>query len=107
MISPRKWLLSVAAAGAALAGVAAHAQPPTPTPAVVTPSVAAPAATQPPDKAAPGTAKPAGATPGDDEGFIEFLGSDDVGDAAWWEFLKRAPPRGTSPSAPPPQDASK
>ena len=26
--------------------------------------------------------------------FIEFLGADDVGDAAWWEFLKKAPPRG-------------
>jgi hypothetical protein len=42
-----------------------------------------------------------------DEGFLEFLGSDDVGDAAWWEFLKRAPPRGSDPPAPPPQDAKK
>jgi hypothetical protein len=35
--------------------------------------------------------------------FIEFLGADDVGDAAWWEFLKKAPPAGNRP---PPQDAN-
>ncbi|MGB6308990.1 MAG: hypothetical protein WBF89_14485 [Steroidobacteraceae bacterium] len=41
-----------------------------------------------------------------DEDFIEFLGADDVGDAAWWEFLKKAPPRGVNPPpATPPQDA--
>jgi hypothetical protein len=53
--------------------------------------------------------QPADTPPGNttDEGFIEFLGSDDVGDAAWWEFLKRAPPRGDNPPAPPPQDAKK
>jgi hypothetical protein len=39
-----------------------------------------------------------------DDDFIEFLGSDDVGDAAWWEFLKRVPPRGGNPPAPPPQE---
>jgi hypothetical protein len=50
----------------------------------------------------PAAAKPPPTDPGD-EGFIEFLGSDDTGDAAWWEFLKRAP-RGVNP-APPPQDA--
>lgn len=46
---------------------------------------------------------PAQAAP-DDE-LIEFLGADDVGDAAWWEFLKTVPPRGENPPAPPPQDA--
>jgi hypothetical protein len=41
-----------------------------------------------------------------DDDFIEFLGADDVGDAAWWEFLKKAPPRGENPPpATPPQDA--
>ena len=40
-----------------------------------------------------------------DDDFIEFLGADDVGDAAWWEFLKKAPPRGNPPPATPPQDA--
>jgi hypothetical protein len=43
-----------------------------------------------------------------DESFLEFLGSDDVGDAALWEYLKRAPPRGNAaPATPPPQDAKK
>jgi hypothetical protein len=27
-----------------------------------------------------------------------------VGDAAWWEFLKKVPPRGDRPPAAPPQD---
>jgi hypothetical protein len=40
-----------------------------------------------------------------DDEFIEFLGADDVGDAAWWEFLKKAAPRKDLPPAPPPQDA--
>jgi hypothetical protein len=41
-----------------------------------------------------------------DDGFIEFLGDDDVGDAAWWEFLKKTTPRKESPPPEPPQDAS-
>jgi hypothetical protein len=46
---------------------------------------------------------PAQDTP-DDE-FIEFLGRDDVGDAAWWEFLKKSAPRkDQTPVPPPPQD---
>jgi len=64
-------------------------------------------AAQPPAPAP--TAAPAGpASKADppDEGFIEFLGSDDVGDAALWEFLKRAPQRANDPPAPPP-DAKK
>jgi len=66
----------------------------------------------PPPPAAPAQAPPASsaepAAPPPDEGFLEFLGSDDVGDAAWWEFLKKAPPRGSdSPPATPPQDAKK
>jgi hypothetical protein len=83
--------------------LSAHAQPP-PAPA----GDPTPAATQHP-AGTPGVATPGVATPGDttDEGFIEFLGSDDVGDAAWWEFLKRAPAQGKNPPAPPPQDASK
>jgi hypothetical protein len=61
---------------------------------------------------APGTQSPPGATQtpsqgAPDDDFIEFLGADDVGDAAWWEFLKKAPPRGGNPPpAPPPQDAN-
>jgi hypothetical protein len=44
-----------------------------------------------------------GAAMPDDE-FIEFLGADDVGDAAWWEFLKKSAPR-KDPSPEAPQDA--
>jgi hypothetical protein len=40
-----------------------------------------------------------------DEGLIEFLGADDVGDADWWEFFKKAPPRGKDIPTTPPQDA--
>jgi hypothetical protein len=78
------WLLFGAACAAAIA-----AQPPPPAP--------------PP----PARAVPTSAADPPDEGFIEFLGSDDVGDAAWWEFLKKAPLRGNDPPAPPPQDAKK
>src|ERR1700716_2909513 len=55
----------------------------------------------PPPPAPP--APPASPSTPDDD-FIEFLGADDVGDTAWWEFLKKAPPRGESPPATPPQD---
>jgi hypothetical protein len=57
---------------------------------------------QPPtSQAPPAPTQPQADTP-DDE-FIEFLGGDDVGDAAWWEFLKRSAPRqGQTPAPPPP-----
>src|ERR1700679_1120229 len=59
------------------------------TPPRATPTAPAPAQTPtPPAKPPP---------PPPDESFLEFLGSDDVGDAAWWEFLKKAPPRGSDP----------
>jgi hypothetical protein len=89
------------AAIAAVTGAAAYAQPPAPPP--------PPPGVDTPSAVAPGVAVPAQPPPADasDEGFIEFLGSDDVGDTAWWEFLKRAPPRGSNPPAAPPQDASK
>jgi hypothetical protein len=82
----RRWLLlSAALCAVTVAAPPAAATPPTaPEP---------PAASQPPSQGAP------------DEDFIEFLGGDDVGDAAWWEFLKKVPPRGGNPPAPPPQDA--
>ena len=70
--------------------------------AMATPPPAAPPPPQSPSSAGATGAQPQG-TPDDD--FIEFLGADDVGDAAWWEFLKKAPPRGDTPPAPPPQDA--
>jgi len=52
---------------------------------------------------APAAAAPAAAAPDDD--FIEFLGRDDVGDAALWAFLKKSAQRKDSTSTPPPQDA--
>jgi hypothetical protein len=82
----KHWLL----VGFALCAVNGAAQPPSPAP-------------QAPATQRPAAQKPAQDAP-DDE-FIEFLGSDDVGDAAWWEFLKKAPPRRGNPPAPPPQDA--
>ena len=64
-----------------------------------------PGAQQSPSQGTPPPAQsPSQSSPDDD--FIEFLGADDVGDAAWWEFLKKAPPRGENPPpATPPQDA--
>jgi hypothetical protein len=75
----------------------ASAAPPTP------PTASPPAATP---ATAPATT-PGQSTVPPDEGFLEFLGADDVGDTAWWEFLKKAPPRGGVPPAAPPQDAKK
>jgi len=64
-------------------------------------AAAAPPSPAPPTPPAP----PAAASPGvPDDDFIEFLGADDVGDAAWWEFLKKVPPRRENPPATPPQE---
>jgi hypothetical protein len=86
----RHWLtLGVVACAAALAG-----QPPSP------PAPAPPDAAR---AATPAVDPPAVDVP-DDE-FIEFLGADDVGDAAWWAFLKKSAPRKDSTPTTPPQDA--
>jgi hypothetical protein len=86
----RYWLaLGVVACAAAFAG------PPPSQPAPPPPD-AARAATPAVD--ATGVATP------DDE-FIEFLGRDDVGDAALWAFLKKSAQRKGSTPTPPPQDA--
>jgi hypothetical protein len=99
----KAWLLCAlcATAGAAAppGSPAAVEQPVPPQPSTVAPDADAPGA----DAPAHGT--PAAAAP--DDSFLEFLGSDDVGDAAWWEFLKKAPPSGSDASAKPPQDAKK
>jgi hypothetical protein len=61
-------------------------------------------AEQPP--AAPPAPQPSSPPPdASNDELIEFLGADDVGDAAWWEFLKKSAPRKDQPRAPPPQDA--
>ena len=89
-MAARHWLaLGVVACAAALAG------PP--------PSQPAP---PPPDAARADTpaVDPAGvATPDDD--FIEFLGRDDVGDAALWAFLKKSAQRKDPTPETSPQDA--
>ena len=64
-----------------------------------------PAPPLPPDAARqPKPADAAGDADTDDD-FIEFLGADDVGDAALWAFLKRSAQRKDSTPTPPPQDA--
>jgi hypothetical protein len=60
----------------------------------------------PPPTPAPPTKDVPSDTDVPDDDFIEFLGADDVGDVAWWEFLKKAAPRKDQPiPVPPPQDA--
>lgn len=99
----RGWLL-VAACASAGAGTPGAGTPPgasTQPPAVASGRPAS--GSQPPATSAAGSSD-AGAP---DESLLEFLGSDDVGDAAWWEFLKKAPPLGKNASARLPQDAKK
>jgi hypothetical protein len=56
-----------------------------------------------PGAATPGAAVPGANTPDDD--LIEFLGADDVGDADWWEFLKKSGQVRDPTRIPSPQDA--
>lgn len=65
---------------------------------------AAVAAPPPPATPSPGASPPPPTQWTPDDDLIEFLGADDVGDAAWWEFLKKVPPRGENPPATPPQE---
>lgn len=65
---------------------------------------APPPAASPPAASAPAASAPAASPP--DDSFFEFLGSDDVGDARWWDYLMKAEPRAEEP-APPPQEAKK
>ena len=89
-MAARHWLaLGVVACAAAFAG-------PPPSPPAPPPDAA---------RAAPPAADAAGAATPDDE-FIEFLGRDDVGDAALWAFLKKSAQRKDSTPTPPQQDTS-
>ena len=76
--------------GALLWAAAVRAQPPAQAPAA------------PPTGHTQTTAPPASQDVPDEE-FIEFLGEDDHGDAAWSEFLKRAQHGAQNPT--PPQGA--
>jgi hypothetical protein len=70
------------------------------TTAAAAPPAADPPAADPPAQAPAGAQVPQGTAPPDDS-FLEFLGSDDVGDARWWDYLLK-----TAPRAPPPQTAA-
>ncbi|HEX4152893.1 MAG TPA: hypothetical protein VHY75_11870 [Steroidobacteraceae bacterium] len=86
--APKHWLVL----GAALCALSALGQAPAPgQPSGQSSGQQAPRQASPP---------PPATVP--DEEFIEFLGEDDHGDSAWWEFLKRTPPGSPDP-APPPQ----
>jgi hypothetical protein len=63
-------------------------------------------AAPPADSSTPPPADPpaTGATP--DDSLLEFLGSDDVGDARWWDYLMKTAPR-TPPPQTPAQEADK
>jgi len=83
LIAARYWLV-LGAAMCMVAGARASAgEPPAPPPA-------------PPQSTSPDVP---------DAEFIEFLGADDQGDAAWSELLNNAAARSQKPAAPPPQDA--
>jgi hypothetical protein len=88
--------MALSAVLGAVAAMAGQAPPPHPAPHPQPDDAAPPAA------AAPAAAAPGAATPDDD--FIEFLGADDVGDADWWEFLKKSG-QSRDPPRVPPQDA--
>ena len=76
-----------------LGGALARAQSPPPSP---------PPAPPPRAQPAPPAEPPAPPREGDpDEDLLEFLGSDDVGDAAWWDFLKRSQPPGSNTAVAP------
>ncbi|MGO9512040.1 MAG: hypothetical protein ACLP2F_00155 [Steroidobacteraceae bacterium] len=85
MIVARYWLVLGAAMWIAAGAAASAGEPPPPPPPT------------PPQSTSPDVP---------DEEFIEFLGADDHGDAAWSELLKNAAAR-QQPAAPPPQDAKR
>ncbi|HUX74363.1 MAG TPA: hypothetical protein VMV25_10785 [Steroidobacteraceae bacterium] len=93
MLFKPHWLLMTAAVSvSALAGA-----PPAPPAPPVPPAPLAPT-TVPAPSHAPATKAPPSTPP--DEGLIEFLGADDVPNAAWWDFMNRqSPPTRTAPPA--------
>lgn len=67
---------------------------------------AAAVAEPPPVTPAPAAAPKPHDSPPPEDSFIEFLGSDDVGDAGLWDYLRHAEPRAED-APPPPQEARK
>jgi hypothetical protein len=70
--------------------------------ALITAAAAAPPASDPPAADPPAQAPASPAAPPSDDSLFEFLGSDDVGDARWWDYLMKVPP-----PKPPAQEAGK
>jgi hypothetical protein len=66
-------------------------------------------AAPPPDSSAQPPADPPAADAPPDDSLLEFLGSDDVGDARWWDYLMKTAPRAQPPppSQTPAQEADK
>ena len=60
------------------------------------------AAPPPGEAAATGVPPARPAAPPADESLFEFLGADDVGDARWWEYLRKSAPQAKAPSSPQP-----
>lgn len=87
-MSGRRWLI----VAAMLCAACARAQNPPPAPPPPREQPAPPA--QPQSPPPPREGEP-------DEGLLEFLGADDVGDTAWWEFLKKSHPKGATTAEPP------
>lgn len=63
--------------------------------ALFTAAAAAPPAADPPAASPPARPQTPAAPP--DDSFFEFLGSDDVGDARWWDYLLKTAPLATPP----------
>jgi hypothetical protein len=119
------WMSMSAVLGAAVfAGQApaphAAPQPPSPNgsgavapgdvaPGAVAPGAVALGAAVPGTSATPRAAGPQAASgtrvDTSDDDFFEFLGADDVGDADWWEFLRKSGLSRDQSRTPPPQDA--
>ena len=68
--------------------------------ALITAAAAAPPAADQPASDPPAKTTPA--VPPPDDSLFEFLGSDDVGDARWWDYLMKVPP-----AKPPTQEGRK
>jgi hypothetical protein len=75
--------------------------------ALITAAAAAPPSPDPPAADPPAQARKPAVAPPPDDSFFEFLGSDDVGDARWWDYLLKTAPRAPPQTQSPAQDANK
>jgi hypothetical protein len=70
--------------------------------ALITAAAAAPPAADPPAADPPARPQTPATAAAPDDSLFEFLGSDDVGDARWWDYLLKTAPR----MPPPPKTAA-